>query len=73
MDATPQTPEPTGDHLLGRIDQLSRQTNLLALDALMAAAGDESLSCEEAAHRARVLADRLAEGTRKTEARRAAC
>lgn len=69
QDATPQAPELAGDHLLGRIDQLSRQTNLLAMDALLAAAGDAGGSSAEAAQRARVLAERLAEGTRKTEAR----
>lgn len=72
QDATPQAPELAGDHLVGCIDHLSRQTNLLALDALLSAAGDDTTSCAEAAHSARVLADRLAAGTRKTEARRSA-
>lgn len=70
LDVTPEAPTRDGDPLMNRIDELSRQTNLLALDTMLAAVSDDSVSCVEAAHRARVLSGRLAAGVRKTEARR---
>ena len=69
LDPTPHFTEIDGDQLLGQIDELSRQTNLMALDAMLATMSDDAVPNVEAAHRARVLADRLASGTRKTEAR----
>ena len=72
LDVNPQAPALDGDQLLGRIDELSRQTSLLALDAMLAAVNTDDVASAEAAHRARVLSDRLAAGVRKTEVRRSA-
>ena len=72
LDVTPQAQTDDSDSLMSRIDELSRQTNLLALDTMLAAVSDKGVDNAEAAHRARVLSDRLAAGVRKTEARRGA-
>ena len=72
LDVTPQPSTDDGDTLMHRIDELSRQTTLLALDTMLAAVSDKGVDSAEAAHRARVLSDRLAAGVRKTEARRSA-
>ena len=68
LDATPHLSEIDSDHLVDQIDELSRQTSLMALDAMLATMSNDAIPSAEAAHSTRALANRLAASTRKAEA-----